>query len=252
MLISTALLQESGFVTKDWSGIIEAASKSPLGILALMILVLGSLGFYFFKDADAKIKGVMFLAMLGGVIGYGVSITRANANAAKDASYSVRVIVVDNHQTPVSDAKVTSSIGGEPMRVEGGWLFVVPKDKKPLDGKVTFYASKDAAFLKGQAPLQLGDDHNPSVTVQLAQDRNAKVIGIVEDEKQSAIAGATVSVIGYDSEAVETKGSGSFSLPAHAADGQQVQLHAEKSGYRAANQWCPAGDSPCSIELQRN
>jgi hypothetical protein len=88
--------------------------------------------------------------------------------------------------------------------------------------------------------------------VQLAQDRTAKVIGIVESEQQSAIAGATVSVIGYDSEAVETKGSGSFSLPAHAADGQKVQMHAEKSDYRAANQWCSAGDSPCSILLQRN
>ena len=252
MGIFAAVFQESGLVTKDWTAIIESASKSPLGILALMILMLGTLGFFFFKDADAKIKAVMFLAMLGGVIGYGVAITRANANSAKDASYGVRVIVVDNHNTPVSDAKVTSSIGGEPMQVEGGWLFVVPKDKKPLDGKVTFYASKDSAFLKGQSQLQLGDDHNPSVTVQLANERSAKVLGIVEDEKQSAIADATVSVIGYDSEAVVTKSSGSFSLPAHAADGQQVQLHAEKSGYRAANQWCPAGDSPCSIELQHN
>ncbi len=252
MAISAALLQESGLVTKDWTAIIEAASKSPLGILALMILVLGSLGYFFFKDADAKIKAVMFLAMLGGVIGYGAAISRANGASAKDASYRVRVIVVDSHQTPVNDAKVTSSIGGEPQRVEGGWQFVVPKDTKPLDGKVIFYASKDAAFLKGQTALQLDDDHNPSVTVQLASDRTAKVLGIVEDDKQSAIAGATVSVIGYDSEAVETKSSGSFSLPAHAADGQQVQLHAEKSGYRAANQWCPAGDSPCSILLQRN
>src|SRR5271167_1035557 len=217
-----------------------------------MILVLGSLGFYFFKDADAKIKAVMFLAMLGGVIGYGVAITRANVGSAKDASYRVRVIVVDEHQTPVSDAKVWSSIGGEPMKVEGGWLFVIARDTKPQDGKVTFYASKDAAFLKGQAPLQLADDHNPAVTVALERSRTAKVIGIIEDERQSAIAGATVGVIGYDSEAEVTKSSGSFSLPAHAADGQQVQLHAEKSGYRAANQWCPAGDSPCSIELQRN
>ena len=252
MVISTALLQETGFVTKDWSSIIEAASKSPLGILALMILLLGTLGYFFFKDADAKIKGVMFLAMLGGVIGYGAAISRANGASAKDASYRVRVIVVDNHNTPVSDAKVWSSVGGEPMRVEGGWLFVVAKDTRPLDGKVTFYASKDAAFLKGQAPLQLGDDHNPSVTVTLANERSAKVIGIVEDESQSAIIDATVSVIGYDSEAVVTKSSGSFSLPAHAADGQQVQLHAEKAGYRSANQWCPAGDSPCSIELPRN
>jgi hypothetical protein len=190
--------------------------------------------------------------MLGGVIGYGAAISRANGNLAQDASYRVRVIVVDNHNTPVSDAKVWSSIGGEPMQVGGGWLFVVAKDTKPLDGKVTFYASKDTAFLKGQAPLQLGDDHNPSVTVQLANERSAKVIGIVEDEKQAALPDATVSVIGYDSEAMVTKGSGSFSLPAHAADGQQVQLHAEKAGYQAATQWCPAGDTPCAIVLSRN
>jgi hypothetical protein len=250
--IAIALLQESGMVTKDWAGIIEAASKSPLGILALMVLVIGTLGYFFFKDADAKIKAAMFIAMLVGVIGYGAAITRANSSAAKDASYRARVVVVDAHQTPVSDAKVWSSAGGEPMRVEGGWLFVIAKDTKPLDGKVTFYASKDTAFLKGQAALQLGEDHNPTVTVQLANDRSAKVIGIVEDENQSAIAGASVSVIGYDAEAEVTKSSGSFSLPAHAADGQQVQLHAEKPGYRSANQWCPAGDSPCSILLQRD
>ena len=138
------------------------------------------------------------------------------------------------------------------MKVEGGWLFVIARDTKPLDGKVTFYASKDAAFLKGQAVLQLTDDHNPAVTVALEKSRTAKVIGMIQDERQSAIAGATVSVIGYDSEAEITKSSGSFSLPAHAADGQQVQLHAEKQGYRAANAWCPAGDSPCMIQLQRD
>ena len=248
----TAVLQGPELVTKDWTAIIETASKSPLGILALMILVLGTIGYVFFKDADSKIKAVMFLAMLGGVIGYGAAISRANSGAAKEASYRVRVIVIDAHQTPVGDAKVWSSIGGEPMKVEGGWLFVIARDTKPLDGKVTFYASKDAAFLKGQAPLQLADDHNPSVTVTLDNSRTAKVIGIIEDERQSAIVGATVSVIGYDSEAEVTKSSGSFSLPAHAADGQQVQLHAEKPGYRSANSWCPAGDTPCMIQLQRD
>jgi hypothetical protein len=249
--IAMLVLQGPDLMPKDWTGIIQAASKSPLGILALMILFLGVLGYIFFKDADAKIKAVMYLAMLGGVIGYGVSISRATSNVGSE-SYRVRVIVVDAHQTPVSDAKVWSSIGGEPMKVEGGWLFVIAKDTKPLDGKVTFYASKDAAFLKGQAPLQLGDDHNPSVTVPLANDRSAKVIGIVEDDKQTAIAGATVSVIGYDSEAQVTKASGSFSLPAHATDGQQVQVHVEKAGYRGDTLWCAAGDSPCAILLQRH
>ena len=251
-MITTALLQGPELVTKDWTSIIETASKSPLGILALMILVLGTLGYVFFKDADAKIKAVMYLAMLGGVIGYGVAISRANSDVAKEASYRVRVIVLDPHQSPVSDAKVWSSIGGEPMKVEGGWVFVIARDTKPADGKVTFYASKDTAFLAGQAVLQLADDHSPAVTVALEKSRTAKVIGMVQDERQSAIVGATVSVIGYDSEAEVTKSSGSFSLPAHAADGQQVQVHAEKAGYRAANSWCPAGDSPCLIQLERN
>jgi hypothetical protein len=230
------LLQGTDLMPKDWTGIIQTASKSPLGILALMILFLGVLGYIFFKDADAKIKAVMYLAMLGGVIGYGAAVSRATSNVGSE-SYRVRVIVVNGQQTPVSDAKVWSSIGGEPMKVAGGWQFVIPKDTKPLDGKVTFYASKDDAFQKGQTPLVLGDDHNLTVMVTLANDRAAKVIG---------------SVIGYDSEAQVTKTSGNFSLPAHATDGQQVQLHAEKTGYHAANSWCPAGDTPCTILLQRN
>ena len=118
-MATIALLQEPGVMPKDWTAIIETASKSPLGILALMILLLGSLGYIFFKDADAKIKAVMFLAMLGGVIGYGAAISRANTGSAQDASYHVRVIVLDQHQTPVGDAKVWSSIGGEPMRRNG-------------------------------------------------------------------------------------------------------------------------------------
>ncbi len=245
------LLQGAGPMPTDWTGIIQTASKSPLGILALMILMLGVVGYFFFKDADAKIKAVIYLAMLGGVIGYGVAISHATSNVGSE-SYRVRVMVLDTHQTPTSDVKVWSSIGGEPMKVEGGWLFVIAKDTKPIDGKLTFYASKDAAFLKGQTPLRLADDHNPSVTVQLENPRTANVIGIVEDDTQTAIAGATVSVIGYDAEAQVTKGSGNFSLPAHAADGQQVQVHAEKANYHSANSWCPAGDTPCTILLQRN
>ncbi len=245
------LLQGAGPVPTDWTGIIGTASKSPLGILALLILMLGTLGYFFFKDADAKIKAVMYLAMLVGVICYGVSISKATSNVGSE-SYRVRVMVMDTHQTPTSDVKVWSSIGGEPMEVNGGWLFVIAKDTKPLDGKVTFYASKDSAFLKGQTQLPLTDDHNPSVTVQLENQRKANVIGIVEDDTQTAIADANVSVIGYGGEAQVTKASGNFSLPAHAADGQQVQVHAEKAGYHSANAWCPAGDTPCTILLQRN
>jgi hypothetical protein len=63
--LAMLVLQGPDLMPKDWTGIIQAASKSPLGILALMILFMGVLEYIFFKDADAKIKAVMYLAMLG-------------------------------------------------------------------------------------------------------------------------------------------------------------------------------------------
>lgn len=45
----------------------------------------------------------------------------------------------------------------------------------------------------------------------------------------SAVEGVRVSVVGHEEEAVTTGSGGQFVLPAHAADGQQAQLHAEKA-----------------------
>jgi hypothetical protein len=239
-------LMQSGFPS-NWPEIIEAASKNPLGILALIILVLGILGYIYFKDAAPGIKVAMFIAMLGGAVGYGAVVAHI---AIGNSSYRVRVTVIDAKNAPVSDAKVWSSVGGEPQRVEGGWLFVIASDTKPLEGKVIFYASREATFETGEGGATLADDHNPTVILRLGNPRSASVIGIVTDEQNSAIEGATVIVIGYDSEAVVTKMSGSFLLPAHAADGQQVQVHARKNRYKAATQWCPAGNSPCSVVLR--
>jgi hypothetical protein len=39
------------------------------------------------------------------------------------AIYRVRVTVIGPQGTPVEDAKVWSSIGGEPKKVAGGWQF---------------------------------------------------------------------------------------------------------------------------------
>jgi hypothetical protein len=94
---------------------------------------------------------------------------------------------------------------------------------------------------------------NPSDGSAIATVRMAgtQVRGIVADESGKGIAGALVSVVGYQNEAVKTTEGGNFTLPAHAADGQQVLLHAEKEGHEAANQWHPAGDFPATITLKR-
>jgi hypothetical protein len=166
--------------------------------------------------------------------------------------YRVRVTVIDLQRRPLDDAKVWSTIGGEPKKVAGGWQFDIPATSVPVNGKVTLYASKESAFLSGERELQLNIDSNPVVTIELTKNVKEIVVrGIVVDEANNAIGEVRVSVVGYEAEMVITQPNGGFVLPAHAAVGQQILLHAEKPGYKAVNQYHPAGEEPVTIILER-
>jgi hypothetical protein len=58
-------------------------------------------------------------------------------------------------------------------------------------------------------------------------------------------------VVGYPNEAAATGADGGFSLSAHAASGQIVSVHVQKDGYTAANEDCPAGDTPATIVIRK-
>lgn len=183
----------------------------------------------------------------------------ANANAGRRSVtrsrpdiYRVRVTLIGPEKRPIDDADMWSTYGGEKMRVEGGLIFQIPAASIPKDGKLTLYASKDNAFLRGQGELQLGNEPNPVVIIEMTRHTTGVVVrGTVVDEVNNAVEGVRVSVSGHESEAVVTKANGGFVLPAHAAVGQQVLLHAEKAGYKAVNQYHPAGDEPATIVLEK-
>jgi carboxypeptidase family protein len=169
---------------------------------------------------------------------------------SKDTSvYRVRVTVVDIEQTPIEDAKVWSSVGGEPKKVSAGWEFDIPAAIKPADGKVTIFAVVSAAFLSAKTELTLGSDYNPAVIVRLQRESLASIRGIVTDDSGKGIGGASVRVVGYETDAATTQRDGQFVLSTHAADGQQVLLRVEKEGYIAVNQYHPAGNEPVTIIL---
>ena len=163
--------------------------------------------------------------------------------------YRVRVTVVDDKGMPTEEAKVWSSFGGEPKKVAGGWQFDIPAASKPKDGKMTIFANKESAFLKGESPLTLDKEVNPALTINLKRDASAKVRGQIVDNKNRGITGVKVFVVGYDTEAVTTKEGGNFELPAHAAIDQQVLVHAEKQGYRGADRHHPAGETQLKMTL---
>jgi len=163
----------------------------------------------------------------------------------------LRVLVLGSGDSPVEDARVWTSLGGEPKQVAGGWEFDIPISKVPADGRVTVHATKETAFLSGSSEVRLGKDLAPTATVRLAASQTATVRGIVLDESGNAAEGVRVSVVGHEEETVTTGAGGQFVLPAHAADGQQMQLHAEKPGYQGITQGHMAGSFPATLTLER-
>jgi hypothetical protein len=192
------------------------------------------------------VAGGIVVAVINGWFG------SRNSSATPEAGiYRVRVTVMGDQKIPIEDAQVWSSFGGEPKRVAGGWQFDIPAASKPNDGKITVFASKESAFLTGEKSFILDKELNHAVIVTLRRDTSAKVRGQVVDSRNRAAVGVRVFVVGYESEAVITKEGGNFELPAHAAVGQKMTIHAEKIGYRGANRIHPAGDAPLIMVLER-
>lgn len=63
--------------------IIEAAARSPLGILALMVMALALVGVFLFQDAAESIRRLVFILLFVGVVGFAVALMRGT----KQASY---------------------------------------------------------------------------------------------------------------------------------------------------------------------
>jgi hypothetical protein len=229
-----------------WSVVSTISNPFNLAAYALAVVLILVLKF---RQKDKPIPPVAWGAVLLLVlIPTGFSLYQ---KIGKDTIYRVRVTVLNDQKLPIEDAKVWSSIGGEPMRVAGGWHFEIPATKRPQDGKLTIFALQKRDHLIGAHELQLSADYNPAVVIQLERDTSAKVRGQVVDSRGRAVAGARVSVAGYEAEAVITKEGGNFEFPAHATVGQQVRLHAEKRGYGVADLHRPAGDEPAMLQLNR-
>src|SRR5713101_5468291 len=80
--------------------------------------------------------------LAAGIIVLGLAPLAAATFLQSQGVYRVRIIALGPDQLPIENAHVTSSIGGEPKKVEGGWEFDVPPQTRPADGKVVLFASE--------------------------------------------------------------------------------------------------------------
>jgi hypothetical protein len=220
----------------------------PVSVVAVALVV--ALAFWYVlharKSSEVRLLGTILTV---GIILLGLAPLAASTISQLRGIYRVRVIVLGSDHLPVNDARVTSSIGGEPKRIEGGWEFDIPPQSIPEERKVVFYASIKNAFLSGTSALPLGRDYYPTTTIQLASDTSAVLRGVVLDERRRPVSDATVTIEGYPDQA-RTDSSGNFVLPAHAADAQIVEVRAQK-GQLLGNMSVPAGKEPVEIILKR-
>uniref|UniRef100_Q01P11 SEFIR domain protein n=1 Tax=Solibacter usitatus (strain Ellin6076) TaxID=234267 RepID=Q01P11_SOLUE len=163
--------------------------------------------------------------------------------------YEVQVAVVDDASgNPAGGAQVTASVPGVLLKADSGWLLKVAGSAVPESRTLVVHAAE--GFLSGEQEVRLGRSAKVATTVRMRSRTDGLVRGTVVDSKQRAVAGARVTIAGQ-SDAAVTDANGGFTLPAHAANGQVVQLRVEKQGYRPVLQGHPAGDTAAFIVIDR-
>jgi len=206
------------------------------------------------KSAYGLIRLFLVLTFLIGALGIAALIylaTHPDSHQQISAVYRVRVTVLSNGK-PTDNAVIWSTVGGESKRVFGGYEIDIPKSTIPISGKLTLFAEEQSAFMKGEKEISLAADFNPAIVLELTHDSSGSIRGMVRDQRGNSLAGARVSLPGYGGEGVITSASGSFVLPAHVSVGQQVEIHAEKAGYKPLDQWHPAGNESAILVLEKN
>ncbi len=229
------------------SDIWRIAAFAIAGILVALRLVLGQGGDK--KTAPGKLLFLVAscICILGLAPILADAWLKAKPSGPPDV-YRLRVIVLDPQHTPVTGATLrTAALNDTATNGQGIAELTIPRATLSADGKITIYAGLDSAGLHASKDIQLAADPNPTATIELTAARDAVVSGLVEDDQSHAIGGATVSILGGESGL--TKADGTFTLKANTAVGQQVRLHAEKTGYQPVDQDHPAGRGDATIVL---
>lgn len=219
--------------------IIKAASSSPLGIFALMIVAVSLLAFYFFRSSPLAARIIIFVALLAGTALYGLAITRAAQPNQVLQSPNNGSLVLEGI---VEDSDTSEGIAGAEITVDGG----VAPEISDTTGRFTVNLKMPAAG--GTVKMRVTKDGYNVVTwdvtlplptplaVPLAKSHprttDRVVAGMVVDEETNqGIGQATITAAGRTDEYL-TEDSGNFRIIVHGEAPGRLRIHVSKSGFR--------------------
>ena len=233
-----------------WEKALEIASRisNPLTIAVFVSVIAAAVLLYGLRLKKRNVPRSVWIILAAGVIVLGLAPLAITTFLQSRGLYRIRISVLGPDHSPIVNAHVSSSIGGEPKKVEGGWEFDIPPQTRPADDKVVLFATVEDAFLSGSYTLFLDQDYYPTAMIQLTSDTSAVIRGIIVDQHRRSVGGVSVAIPGYPDVAVTDK-MGNFILPAHAAVGQIVQVRAQKDRL-VASVSVPAGKQPIELVVK--
>ena len=219
-------------------------SVTRFGVFEALVAFAVAVSIYWLTRRNGEVPPAAWAAIgIFGVFGLGVMVMKV----LSFTPYHIHVNVVGADGKALDSAKVWS-ISGDPKKLTDGWEISVPASARPEDGKLLVWAAIDSRDLTHSRVVMLGDNHSPSVTIQIGAPKDAYVAGKILNYDGDTVAGVWLSIAGFPDQAVATQNDGRFSLPAHAAHGEDVLLMVT-AGKNAESHWEKAGDQDLTIRL---
>lgn len=157
------------------SRIDNAWSLAAFGVAAVVYIVLRRKG----KVPVLGWISILILVLVATLSAAFLDTIRIKAHAT--SLYRVRLTALGPDGAPVENAKIWSSVGGEPKRVSGGWEFEILVSVVPSDGRISFFAAAPPTYGPTQEDLVVNGDYSRTEVLHFTKAEQASIRGIVID-----------------------------------------------------------------------
>jgi hypothetical protein len=196
------------------------------------------------RSRKGRTTAVLLAAASVGMLAIGVFATGSSA----PGTYTVAVTVRSPSNSLVEDAEISCSPPCNPKKVSGGWEIPIAGEYAKTKQEVRVFAAVPNRGWQSETVVPLGSEHFQTMKLQLQEQGELPVRGVVVDSAGNGIPNARVGR--YGEPTVNTDQNGGFVLDTHAAKGAKIKMRAVKEPYAPEEVEYEVGSDDLKITLQ--